>query len=191
MGWVFIGLMLVVPVAAALVVDTDLIAERMTRGKSVPRWDRTVLGLYGIMSGLVTLAVAGFDVRFVWSPEVPWGVKIAAAIVFAAAWGIHIWAMACNKFFAKVARIQDDRRQTVATGGPYRCVRHPGYAAGILFEITRPLLLRSLYGLIPGILAALLLVVRTILEDRMLREKLDGYAEYSEQVRYRLIPGAW
>jgi len=83
------------------------------------------------------------------------------------------------------------RGHTVATGGPYRYVRHPGYLGSILFQIATPLILGSLWALIPGVLAALLLVVRTALEDGTLQDELDGYNEYARRVRYRLLPGVW
>ncbi|HYA22090.1 MAG TPA: isoprenylcysteine carboxylmethyltransferase family protein, partial [Thermoproteota archaeon] len=91
-----------------------------------------------------------------------------------------------------VVRIQMDRSQTVATGGPYGYVRHPGYAGYIIsFFIATPLALGSLWAFIPGGLGTLLLILRTALEDRTLLEELDGYREYAQRVRYRLLPGIW
>ncbi|MFQ5875494.1 MAG: methyltransferase family protein, partial [Dehalococcoidia bacterium] len=99
--------------------------------------------------------------------------------------------MASNAFFSMTVRIQEDRGHTVATGGPYRYVRHPGYVGTILFQIATPLMLGSVWAFIPCGLAALLIVVRTALEDRTLHEELDGYKEYAQRVRYRLLPGLW
>ena len=99
--------------------------------------------------------------------------------------------MTANAYFSKIVRIQDDRGHTVATGGPYRYVRHPGYTGTVLFELTTPFMLGSLWALIPGALAAILMIVRTALEDRTLQEELDGYKAYTEQTRYRLLPGVW
>lgn len=79
----------------------------------------------------------------------------------------------------------------MCTTGPYRFVRHPGYVGAIVQAFGAPLLLGSLWALIPGALAALLMIVRTALEDRMLRAELAGYAEYAQQVRFRLLPGIW
>ena len=101
------------------------------------------------------------------------------------------WSMAANAFFSQTVRIQKDRGHTVATGGPYRYVRHPGYAASILFQIATPLILGSVWAFIPCGLTVLLSVVRTALEDRTLLEELPGYAEYAQQTRYRLLPGIW
>ena len=79
----------------------------------------------------------------------------------------------------------------VATGGPYRYVRHPGYLGAILFTLLMPILLGSLWALIPAGLAVPAHVVRAALEDRTLHAELDGHAEYVERVRYRLLPGVW
>jgi protein-S-isoprenylcysteine O-methyltransferase Ste14 len=88
-------------------------------------------------------------------------------------------------------RIQKERGHAVATGGPYRFVRHPSYVGGILFELAAPILLGSWWALIPGMLNAILFVVRTALEDKTLQAELDGYQDYAARVRYRLLPGVW
>jgi protein-S-isoprenylcysteine O-methyltransferase Ste14 len=99
--------------------------------------------------------------------------------------------MASNRFFSSVVRIQADRGHTVATGGPYRFVRHPGYAGFIAGSFGAALLLGSRWALLPALLSAVLLVVRTVLEDRTLRAELPGYAEYAARVRHRLLPHVW
>jgi protein-S-isoprenylcysteine O-methyltransferase Ste14 len=99
--------------------------------------------------------------------------------------------MASNRFFSTAVRIQDDRGQTVAQGGPYRYVRHPGYVGFILAGASTALLLGSLWALVPSAISGALLVVRTALEDRTLCAELDGYEEYSRRVRHRLVPGIW
>jgi protein-S-isoprenylcysteine O-methyltransferase Ste14 len=99
--------------------------------------------------------------------------------------------MRANDFFSGTVRIQEDRGQTVATGGPYRWVRHPGYVGGILHHLAAPPMLGSFWALIPGVLGALALVARTALEDRTLYAELDGYAAYATRTRYRLVPWVW
>jgi protein-S-isoprenylcysteine O-methyltransferase Ste14 len=128
--------------------------------------------------------------RFGWPPEVAVWLQVAGFALYVLGWAIHLWAMAANRYFALVVRIQTDRGQTVATGGPYRYVRHPGYVGGILVSVAAALVLGSAWALIPGALGGLLLV-RTILEDRTLQRELDGYCEYAGRVRYRLLPGVW
>jgi protein-S-isoprenylcysteine O-methyltransferase Ste14 len=121
----------------------------------------------------------------------PLALQIAALVVAALGYALGTWAMGANAFFSKIVRIQKDRGHAVATGGPYRYLRHPGYLGTIVFELATPIMLGSLWALIPGGLGALLLIIRTVLEDRTLHEELDGYEKYAQKVRYRLLPGIW
>jgi protein-S-isoprenylcysteine O-methyltransferase Ste14 len=106
-------------------------------------------------------------------------------------YALVVWATASNAYFSQVVRLQSERGHAVATGGPYRFVRHPAYIGTILFELAAPILLDSWWALIPGALNAVLFLVRTSLEDRTLRSELEGYQEYASQVRFRLLPGIW
>jgi protein-S-isoprenylcysteine O-methyltransferase Ste14 len=99
--------------------------------------------------------------------------------------------MASNKYFSTFIRIQMDRGHTVAIGGPYRYVRHPGYTGYSMSFFAMSLALGSLWAIIPAGLIACLLVVRTVLEDRTLHKELTGYKDYAQRVRYRLLPGIW
>jgi protein-S-isoprenylcysteine O-methyltransferase Ste14 len=99
--------------------------------------------------------------------------------------------MVSNRFFAPVVRIQRDRGHTVATAGPYRIVRHPGYVGMVVCGIAVPLMLGSLWALILAVVGVGVAVLRTALEDRTLQNELEGYREYASRVRYRLIPGVW
>ena len=101
------------------------------------------------------------------------------------------WAQAVNPFFEPGVRIQNERAQQVITSGPYRFIRHPGYAAAIAMFVGIPLALASWWGLLPAGLAIALLVVRTDLEDRLLQAELSGYADYVRRTHYRLVPGLW
>jgi len=99
--------------------------------------------------------------------------------------------MIANAYFSTAVRIQSDRGHTVCSTGPYRFVRHPGYVGYILQALGVPILLGSLWALIPGITAAVCMIMRTSLEDRMLQAELPGYQDYIQKVRYRLVPGIW
>jgi protein-S-isoprenylcysteine O-methyltransferase Ste14 len=96
-----------------------------------------------------------------------------------------------NYYFSTLVRIQIDRDHKVATTGPYELVRHPGYSGFILSSLGVPLILGSLWALIPAFITGILFVIRTILEDRTLYSELEGYKEFSEKTKYRLIPGIW
>jgi protein-S-isoprenylcysteine O-methyltransferase Ste14 len=191
MGWAFLAVLLIVPLVTAGVVDRDLLEERERVKTSDRAWDRIIFGLFSLIPVVIVPLIAGFDRRYGWSGGIALWLQVAALLVTILGWGIHVWAMAANRFFALVARIQEDRGQTVATGGPYHIVRHPGYVGGILATAAPALLLGSWWALVPGIFGAILLIIRTALEDRMLQEELEGYQAYARQVPHRLIPGVW
>jgi len=171
----------------------DLAAERAQSlsaegGKS---WDKIIVWLVAIVGPLLTLIVCGLDVRFGWRPEIPLASQIVAFVLMTLGSLLGTWAMLVNRFFSAVVRIQADRGHTVVSDGPYRFVRHPAYAGGVVANLAGPLALGSVWALIPGGLIALLTIVRTALEDKTLREELPGYQEYTQRVRYRLLPGVW
>ncbi len=198
MGWVFVGVYIFATVVSRVIVmrqDPDLAVER---AKSIERdregvkdWDKLLSLLVALLGPLLIWIVAGLDERFGWSPPIsPW-LAIVAIIVALLGSVLGTWAMLSNTFFSGTVRIQEERGHTVASGGPYRYVRHPGYVSGILFDVATPLILGSLWALIPTALTICAFVVRTALEDKTLREELDGYDEYARQTRYRLLPGVW
>jgi len=128
---------------------------------------------------------------FEWSPPIsPW-LPIVAIIVALLGSILATWAMLSNAFFSMIVRIQDDRGHTVASGGPYRFVRHPSYIGTIFSWACAAMALGSWLALLPVVLIAVTFTVRTALEDRMLQEELPGYKEYAGRVRYRLLPGVW
>jgi len=192
-AWVYVGVGAAILVINALVIlptTPELAAERSRVAGNTKGWDRVAVVLIFI-SGAGIFLVAGLDERFGWSPELALAIHVAALVVTILAQAVFTWAMASNRFFAKTVRIQEERGHTVASGGPYRFVRHPGYAANIVTMFTVSLLLGSLWALIPAALSALAFIVRTVFEDRTLRSELAGYEEYAQQTRYRLLPGVW
>jgi protein-S-isoprenylcysteine O-methyltransferase Ste14 len=130
-------------------------------------------------------------VRFGWARDISVAWHVAGAVVFAVGLELSAWAMIANAYFSTAVRIQSERGHTVCSTGPYRFVRHPGYVGFILQAISVPLLLGSLWALIPGITAAGCMIIGTSLEDRMLRAELPLYQDYVLKVRFRLVPGIW
>lgn len=172
--------------------DPGLLKERMT-GRSRPdvkAWDRVIIRSYTALLTVLLLLAPLDAVRFRWS-RVPLAARGLALLVMLAAWSLVIWAFRVNAFLAECVRIQTERGHTVCTTGPYRVVRHPMYVAVILTILCVPVLLGSLFALIPAGLIAGLFVLRTALEDRTLRAELPGYAEYAREVRWKLVPGVW
>jgi protein-S-isoprenylcysteine O-methyltransferase Ste14 len=190
-AWIYLGSYVGMIALTALVVrDPELFAERARLRKDAKAWDKAIGVLFGVC-GLGLLVVAALDARFGWSPAASGALVLAGLVAFVLGFGLSVWAMASNRFFSTVVRIQADRGHTVATGGPYRFVRHPGYAGFITGSVGAALLLGSRWALVPTALSAALVVVRTVLEDRTLRAELPGYADYAARVRYRLLPHVW
>jgi protein-S-isoprenylcysteine O-methyltransferase Ste14 len=170
----------------------ELIAERARQFTPETRkWDKILATFWGLVSGLVSLLIAGLNLRFGWPPHVPLALQLVALPLHMLGSAFASWALVSNPFFSGTVHVQIERGHTVATTGPYRFVRHPGYAGWILSGLAAPLMLGSWWALVAAALAQGALVWRTALEDRTLREELAGYAEYAQEVRYRLLPGVW
>lgn len=192
LGWTSMGVLTAISIASFFLVDPGLVRERSQLGKGVQARDAALAGLSFLFFYPLTLALAGLDVgREGWSPPLPTVLQSAALILFALGNLLGCWAMVANRYFSTFVRIQTDRAHEVVAAGPYRYVRHPGYAGAILAALVLPLALGSLWALIPAAIGACGFAVRTALEDRTLLHELDGYRQYASQVRYRLLPGVW
>ncbi len=190
-AWLVTGIFVVFDVLGIVLVDPSLLVERKRRSADQKAWDRPLVGLSAALLPLLSCVIAGLDERFGWGPDVPAIAQWIAAAAIAVGYGITVWAMRANAFFSAIVRIQTDRGHQVATGGPYQIVRHPGYVGAILFTLAAPVALGSVWGLIPALTAAALFVIRTGKEDDTLQAELPGYREYTQQTRFRLIPGLW
>ena len=194
-AWVYLGLFVLgvaINSCVLLRIDPELIAERARQfTPETKKWDRVLATLWGVMSGIVALLVAGLDLRLGWSHQIPLMVRLAALVLHMFGSAFASWALVSNAFFAGTVRIQTERGHAVASSGPYRFVRHPGYAGWILSGLAAVIFLGSIWALLPEAIAVVALVARTALEDRTLREELPGYGEYAQRVRYRLVPGVW
>ncbi len=157
---------------------------------NVKGWDKVLMILY-TTALLALLVVAALDAgRFRWT-EMPVALQVVGALGLIPCGAWLFWVTRTNAFLSRYARIQDDRGQRVITTGPYRFVRHPMYASLIPFMICVVLVLGSSWAFIPAGVIAVLFIIRTALEDRMLTTELPGYREYAQRVRWRLIPGVW
>lgn len=172
--------------------NPDLLRERarFMRHDNAKPWDKLLAPLVGLGGGLIPL-VAGLDARFGWSPAFSVPVKIASLAVIVAGYVLASYALVENRFFSGMVRIQTDRGHQVVSSGPYRWMRHPGYAGALLAYFATPVLLDSFWALLPVALVTGVLLLRTALEDRTLHDELPGYRDYAARVRYRLLPGIW
>ncbi len=142
-------------------------------------------------SSLIISTVAGMDaVRFQWFQFPQWLI-IPGSAVFISSSLLGTWAMSVNSHFEMTIRIQEDRQHAVCDSGPYRYIRHPGYASWIMAALSYPLILGSAASIIPVTLLIAVFIARTAVEDRFLQQKLEGYEQYMANTRFRLIPYIW
>jgi protein-S-isoprenylcysteine O-methyltransferase Ste14 len=168
--------------------NPQVLVKRDRIGEGTKAWDVVWVVVFWLLM-LVAPIVAGVDTqRLGHRPLAAWTVPLGGAL-FAAGMALSALAMAVNPFFEGTARIQPG--QVVVDAGLYRVLRHPGYAGLALWALSGPLLLRSALAFGPALVTAAWVVVRTVLEDRMLRRELAGYQGYARLVRWRLVPGLW
>ena len=192
-GWLYVGLLVatfVVNLTYLLRVNPELIEHRMQFGKGTKRWDKVLMAAFSPLV-LAIYVIAGLDaVRFEWSTMSPW-MWLPGLLIFVPGTALFMWSMGVNPFFEKTVRIQTERGHRVIDTGPYQIVRHPGYLGFFGWMLSVPLFLGSWWAFLPAILSVAAIILRTALEDRTLRQELDGYDAYASRVRYRLVPGVW
>jgi len=170
-----------------------LLAERQNIEKiqSAKAWDKVLAPLMAISLFFPLVIVAGLDHRYRWTPLFPIWLIVLGFILISLGYAFAAWALVENRFFSSTVRIQTDRGHVVCDSGPYRIVRHPGYAGNVLPLLGIVLALGSVWTLIPAAVALIIAVIRTTLEDRTLQDELPGYRDYARRVRYRLFPGIY
>ena len=192
LGWIYVGI-----VAATLAINLvclrlwnpALIRRRMRFGKFTKGWDMLWAVLFGFaMIAIFVVAVKEAHDGVSRGPGAAWLLGLA---IFVPGWALAIWSMVVNPFFEKTVRIQTEHGHHVIDSGPYAYMRHPGYVGFSGWILSTPLLLASTGAFVPALIAVVLLVIRTALEDRTLHAELPGYVEYAVRVRFRLIPGVW
>ena len=192
-GWIFIAILIAAFGLSALLlawVNPMIYRARSRFQPGTKTWDLILLAVM-LPALVLEIPIATLDAgRMGWS-AVPPSVVVLGYLLLIGSVAVTTWAQAVNPFFEPGVRIQEERAQRVITSGPYRFVRHPGYVAAIAMFIAIPLALASWWALLPAAVAIVLLVIRTRLEDGLLRAELSGYADYARRTRYRLLPGVW
>lgn len=167
--------------------NPEVLSVRGNTDTESPIWDKVLLLIFWITAYFIIYLAAGIGCSQM-DTDIWFCIGILLYLVSAA---ISIWAQAVNKYLEPTARIQTDRKQMVCCRGPYKSVRHPTYAAIIIWCFSICLIFPHLYVAECALLVAVVICIRTYLEDKMLMAGLDGYAAYAEEVEYRLIPYLW
>jgi protein-S-isoprenylcysteine O-methyltransferase Ste14 len=173
-----------------IVLPAELIEESGRKKDNVKKWDKLLSSIISVWV-ILMYVFSGLDRRFHWTGDIPVFVNIAGLVFILLGSLLFTWSMFSNKFFSTLVRLQTDRQHTVVTEGPYKFVRHPGYLGYIIFTLATPVALGAFWGLVFSGIIGILLIVRTALEDATLKKELPGYAEYTENVKYKLIPFLW
>ena len=189
-AWIFITTGAIILIINLIVLPSEVIEERGRKKENVKKWDK-ILTTINILPMIGIYVLSGLDYRLHWSIDLHISIHIIGIVLFFFGSILFTWSMVSNKFFSTMVRIQEEREHKVATEGPYKYVRHPGYVGFILMFLVTPIVLGSLYGLIMSGIVTIIVIIRTALEDKTLNIELKGYKEYSKNVKYKLIPFMW
>jgi protein-S-isoprenylcysteine O-methyltransferase Ste14 len=192
-AWSLTGLSMILLVVNLIMMRNvpDVINERLSPGKGAKNWDKLIVSTVSLLT-FVSMIISGLDAgRYGWSPKFNWVLYLLFFVLYILGQALFFWSMRTNRFFSSLVRIQKDRQHMVCQEGPYKIVRHPGYVGWIIYTLFTPLILGSLWGLIPQGIAFILMLLRTKLEDDTLKKELSGYVQYAKKVKYRLVPRIW
>lgn len=188
-GWLFMAILFVPMFGAGIVMmikNPALLASRLVakekRGKQ-----STVVKLSGLMF-LCGFIVAGLGVRFEWY-TLPMPVCVVGAVLFIIAYLLYAEVLRENTYLSRTIEVQEG--QKVIDTGLYGIVRHPMYSATLILFLSMPIVLGSVPAFLIFLAYPFIIAARLKDEEKLLEEELEGYREYKEKVKYRLIPFIW
>jgi protein-S-isoprenylcysteine O-methyltransferase Ste14 len=193
-GWIFLILLhgwLLVGIGLLLKHNPSLLQERLSFSQSNQKtWDKVFILLYQVFLFAWLVFMSLDAVKYHWS-RIPIMLQVGGIMLLITSFVIISLTFRENAFLSPMVRVQHERGQVVISTGPYRYVRHPMYAGGLLLFLGTSLLLGSRYGLLLVVFLILFGAARAVLEERVLREELPGYDAYMAEVKYRFIPHVW
>jgi protein-S-isoprenylcysteine O-methyltransferase Ste14 len=192
-GIVNVSLYLIISIVACIIMLSgyqETLSERGKKQDNTKKWDKVLLPIYVLLGYYGIYIVAGLGNRLHWD-VLPIECFYVGIGIYLFSCVFTVWPVIENKHFEATSRIQENRRQTVIKTGPYKIVRHPGYAGIVLWAIASYLMFGTLPVGIVGLVVIVTIWIRTYLEDKMLKNELAGYLEYSQTVKYRLLPFIW
>ena len=188
-AWLFIGVLFVPMFLFGLVLmkrNPDLLRKRLS-AKEKESEQKRVVDISGVMF-VAMFIIAGFNRRFDWW-MLPDGIVLSAAAAFLLGYVMYAEVMRENVWLSRIIEVHEN--QQVVDKGLYGVVRHPMYTSTLILFLSMPLILSSLWSFVIMLLYIPIIVKRIINEESVLSNELDGYAEYKQKVRYRLIPYLW
>ena len=193
-GWTYLGEVLALSGASTIGLmrnDPALLEARMSSPfkRNQRPVDRAIIAVF-VLVYVGWFVLIALDHRFLWTGT-PLLVQILGAALIGAGM-VLVWeTFRANTFATTQVRVQAEREQTVVDSGPYRYIRHPMYAGMVLVVIGTPLMLGSLWGLAATLVLFVLLAMRTLGEEQVLKKDLAGYADYMAKTPWRIVPGVW
>lgn len=188
-AYLFLTILFIPMLAVGIILyikNPELLKKRLD-GKEKQATQKGVVSLSALMFP-IGFIVSALDFRFSWSRVPAWTV-ILASVLFVVGYGMYAEVMRENTYLSRTIEVQENQR--VVSTGLYGIVRHPMYLAMLLMFLPIPLILGSFWGLIPFALYPVIIVIRILDEEKLLERELDGYAEYKNKVKYRLVPFVW
>ncbi|MBR4944333.1 MAG: isoprenylcysteine carboxylmethyltransferase family protein [Peptococcaceae bacterium] len=188
-GWLFIGLLFVPMFFLGLVLlcKAPELLEKRLKSKEEATEQKQVVGLSALMF-LAGFILAALDYRFQWT-QLSDGIVLTASILLLFSYGMYMEVMRENAYLSRVIEVQEN--QTVIDTGLYGIIRHPMYSSTIILFLSIPLVLGSGIAFVLFLFYPVLMVKRIRSEEQILEQGLDGYKEYKQKVKYRLIPFIW
>ena len=188
-AWLFLGVLFVpmLAIGIVLIIKSPSLLEKRLNAKEKQGAQKGVVAVSALMFP-IGFVLAGLDFRFAWSSVSPWAAILAAGF-FLFGYGMYAEVMRENAYLSRTVEVQEN--QKVVSTGLYGIVRHPMYLATLFMFLSMPIILGSLYAIIPFLLYPIAIVVRIAGEEKLLSEELEGYEEYKTRVKYRLIPFIW
>jgi protein-S-isoprenylcysteine O-methyltransferase Ste14 len=192
-GWAFLAAFFALTIPSLVYLrrtNPEIFVARSRIHRSTKTWDKVILSLL-LPAMLFEIVLAALDDgRLHWSSVPAWATTLGY-VFLAFGYLVSVWAYRFNKFAEPGVRVQRERGQQVIDDGPYAHIRHPVYLGGLFIAASLPLTLGSLWALIPAAVGSATILVRILMEERTLRDELEGYREYMERVRWRLVPRVW
>ena len=188
-GWILMGILFVPMFVAGIIMmfkNPELLGKRLN-AKEKQKEQSLVVKLSGLMF-IVGFVVAGLDFRFNWF-KLPWGISIGAAVVFIIAYVLYAEVLRENTYLSRTIEVQEN--QKVIDTGLYGIVRHPMYSVTLLLFLSMPIVLGSIFSFLIFLAYPFIIAKRIRGEEEFLEKELNGYSEYKQKVKYRLIPFIW